>query len=61
MNENEVLAILAERGIGLSVAGCGCCGSPWLQITIDGVLVVDSEYAGIGKPLAPPNGEDDRA
>lgn len=37
----EVVAILKERGIELTLGGCGCCESPWFSVTIDGEEVYD--------------------
>jgi len=38
---------LRKRGIQISVKGCGCCGSPWVQVKIDGVLVVADDHVSI--------------
>ncbi len=38
---------LRKRGIQISVDGCGCCGSPLVQVKIDGVLVVEDEGVSI--------------
>ena len=38
---------LRKRGIQISVNGCKCCGSPWVQVKIDGVLVVEDECVEI--------------
>ena len=38
---------LRKRGIQISVNGCGCCGSPWVQLKIDGVLVVEDDGVSI--------------
>ena len=38
-------AILAEHGIGLSIGGCGCCGSPWVRMTYkDEKVIFDPEH-----------------
>ncbi len=39
MTKEEVLAEFAKRGIRVEVDGCGCCGSPWFSVQIDGELV----------------------
>lgn len=41
--KREILDILKARGIELTVGGCGCCGSPFVSITIDGEVVIDNE------------------
>ena len=38
-----VLETLEERGIKLVLGGCGCCGSPWLEIDIDGENKFDDD------------------
>lgn len=43
----KVEKILKERGIRLNVAACGCCGSPWITIEIDGQVVLNSEMLHI--------------
>ena len=32
----DVMAILREKGITMSLGGCGCCGSPWMTFTYEG-------------------------
>ncbi len=32
----DVKTILREKGIAMSVGGCGCCGSPWVSFTYQG-------------------------
>lgn len=32
----DVQRILKEKGITMSVAGCGCCGSPSVEFTCEG-------------------------
>ncbi len=47
MNKVEAIEFvektLHERGIDLWVDGCGCCGSPSVRASIDGVLVLDDD------------------
>lgn len=38
-----VAALLLAKGIKLEVGGCGCCGSPWISLEIDGTKIVDHE------------------
>ncbi len=42
MSKADLIKLLRQRGIEISVGGCGCCGSPWVSIRIDGELVVDN-------------------
>ena len=37
----EIRDILRDRGIDLEITGCGCCDSPSVKLTIDGILLVD--------------------
>lgn len=32
----DMMAILREKGITMSVGGCGCCGSPGVTFTYEG-------------------------
>ena len=41
--KDQVVKILADRGIRISVSACGCCGSPWVSLEVDGKLIVDNE------------------
>jgi hypothetical protein len=38
---DELKRILAEHGITMSIAGCGCCGSPEVKVEYQGKVVVD--------------------
>lgn len=39
----KVMATLRERGIVMKIGGCGCCSSPWVSLTIDGVEIFKEE------------------
>ena len=40
MSEKEkVEKFLRDKGVKIFVGGCGCCGSPWIHIDIDGEIV----------------------
>ena len=45
MTKEELLKALAERGIQVNIHGCGCCGSPWVEVMIDGQEVFNEDYA----------------
>ena len=38
---------LRARGIQLNVGGCGCCGSPWVVLEIDGEIVLNEDGFGL--------------
>ena len=45
-NNDSLLNIsnmLKEHGVEINISGCGCCDSPWVDISIDGKLIVDDE------------------
>lgn len=46
-NEEEIYKkvqkALKAKGIRISVGGCGCCGSPWFKVEVDGEVVADVE------------------
>ena len=33
-------AALLAKGVRISIGGCGCCGSPWVAVEVDGELLV---------------------
>lgn len=43
MTQEQVKEELLKRGIKLTIGGCGCCGSPWVSIELDGEIVVDNQ------------------
>lgn len=43
MTKEEVVAKLKELGVELHVGGCGCCGSPWVTLKVNGETLVDDE------------------
>lgn len=45
LSQDQLKVALKERGIAMDVGGCGCCGSPWLKVAIDDVVVYDADDA----------------
>ncbi len=45
------VSLLEAKGVILTVDGCGCCGSPLVKLTIDGVDVVHDTKAGADSKL----------
>lgn len=43
MSKEEIEKLLEEKGIKISIGGCGCCGSPWVTLEIDEKMIVDNE------------------
>lgn len=43
MDVKEVAKILEAKGVRLAIGGCGCCGSPWVKIEVDGEFIVGSK------------------
>ena len=47
MTREEKRKFLAEtlrsKGITMSIHGCGCCGSPLVEVEVDGNKVIDEE------------------
>ena len=39
----EIMKILAENGIKMSVCGCGCCGSPLVKFEYNGKVIQDDD------------------
>lgn len=37
----KALEALESLGVKLEVSGCGCCGSPWVSIEVEGEMLVD--------------------
>ncbi|HQZ43705.1 MAG TPA: hypothetical protein PK735_12525, partial [Flavobacteriales bacterium] len=34
---------LKKKGVRISIGGCGCCGSPFVKLEIDGQVIVMDE------------------
>lgn len=52
--EQRIQRLLAERGVKIKLGGCGCCGSPWLKLEIDGETVFDDDDAYLDSWGMPP-------
>lgn len=50
LTQDEVVAMLKERGVELHIGGCGCCSSPAVAVVIDGKCRVETydEQWGLG-------------
>jgi hypothetical protein len=48
MNKEEdyqkMKSYLKHHGIGLSINGCGCCGSPMVTFSIDNEVLIDDDF-----------------
>lgn len=42
-------AILAEHGIALNIAACGCCCSPWVKMTYRGEFILGTAKTDLEK------------
>ena len=42
-SKNRVIEILKAHGIEMSVAGCGCCGSPYVSFKYKGEFIIKNE------------------
>jgi hypothetical protein len=40
----KVAEALRAKGIRINVGGCGCCGSPWVKVEVDGEVIADVDY-----------------
>lgn len=47
MTIEEIETLLKSKGIRLCIGGCGCCGSPWVALEVDGELIVGSKTTAI--------------
>lgn len=47
MTKDELLSELEKRGIRIEIGGCGCLGSPWVRVHIDGEEVFNEDDASM--------------
>ena len=41
--KEQVIKILSQHGIKMSIGSCGCCGSPWVSFEYNGKMIVNDE------------------
>jgi hypothetical protein len=44
---DRVIELLKARGVEIEIGGCGCCGSPFVKVVVDGEIIVDDEHVNI--------------
>lgn len=47
MKKEKIKEIFQKRGIRISVAGCGCCGSPAMCVEVDGEIIFNNTKADL--------------